>query len=101
MRKKSFFKAGAAGSGKEPPHARKGPKGARAMQKGRKGIGRRTERLIEQPVADSSDTVRCPVCGHPVDPQRMHPHMVRFHGVAIRARGAWAQSAGPATGNDE
>ena len=71
------------------------------MQKGRTGRGERTEHLIEQPIADATDTVRCPICGHPVDPHRMHPHMVRFHGVAIRSRGAWGtEPPKPATGNE-
>ena len=62
----------------------------KAKERGVSAAARRgpsTEPLIEQPVADSSGTVLCKICGHPVDPHRMHPHMVRFHGVAIRARG--------------
>jgi hypothetical protein len=40
--------------------------------------------LIEQPVADSIGAVPCAVCHHPVDPKRMHIHMVRFHGAKLR-----------------
>ena len=39
----------------------------------------------------------CPICGNAVDPQRMHPHMVRFHGVAIRSKGAWAGQSDSST----
>jgi hypothetical protein len=56
--------------------------------------------LIEQPIADSSGTVLCKICGNPVDPQRMHPHMVRFHGVAIRSKGAWAGQSDSTTGKE-
>jgi hypothetical protein len=47
------------------------------------------EPLIEQPIADSIGAVPCAICGHLVDPKRMHPHMVRFHNVAIRSQGNW------------
>jgi len=47
--------------------------------------------LLEQPIAESLGTVPCKICGHPVDPKRMHPHMVRFHGAALRSKGAWAE----------
>jgi len=64
----------------------------RKGQKGRQGGGhkpkhgrqQRAEPLIEQPIADSAITVPCTQCGHPVDPKRLHFHMVRFHGVAFR-----------------
>jgi len=80
------------------PRSRKGPKGKNARNKIRDGRGPRTEPLIEQPLTDTSGMVLCKICGHPVDPQRMHPHMVRFHGVAIRARGAWAGQSDSTTG---
>src|ERR1035438_9342205 len=83
------------------PHAGKGPKAKEAGHKTRGAKGRGAERLLEQPVSDSSGTVSCPICGHPVDPRRMHPHMVRFHGVAIRARGAWTQVSDPARSKHE
>jgi hypothetical protein len=63
---------------------RKGPKGGKAGRKGRGGGTRRTEPLIEQPIADSTGAVPCKLCGHPVDPKRLHFHMVRFHGAALR-----------------
>jgi hypothetical protein len=43
----------------------------------------RSEPLLEQPIAESTGAVPCRLCGHPVDVKRMHPHMVRFHGVAF------------------
>jgi len=67
--------------------SRKAPK---RKKLGRKTKGReklKTESRLEQPIADSAATVLCEICGHPVDPRRMHPHMVRFHGVAMRQRG--------------
>ena len=66
---------------------RKAPKRKKA---GRKTTGKRkprTESRLEQPIANSTGTVLCELCGHPVDPGRMHPHMVRFHGVAMRKHG--------------
>jgi len=66
---------------------RKGPKRKKTGRKTRAREKLKTESRLEQPIADSSGTVLCEVCGHPVDPRRMHPHMVRFHGVAIRKNG--------------
>jgi hypothetical protein len=65
-------------------------KGSKGKQTGYKGRGRRQPKpdsLLEQPTADAVGTVPCQLCGHPVDPKRMHPHMVRFHGAAIRSKG--------------
>src|SRR5664279_2198674 len=98
MDTKTSFNAGNGGRGRTSPRGRKGPKGKHSENKVRSGRGPRTEPLIEQPLSDTSGTVLCKICGHPVDPQRMHPHMVRFHGVAIRARGAWAGQADPNSG---
>ena len=69
--------------GMRPP-GRKGPKGKKTGHKGKGSRNRRTEPLIEQPIADSTGAVPCRLCGHPVDPNRMHFHMVRFHGAAFR-----------------
>lgn len=63
----------------------KEPKGKKAGHKARRRR-QRTEPLLEQPIADLTGTVPCPICGHLVDAKRMHPHMVRFHGVAIRSK---------------
>jgi hypothetical protein len=49
-----------------------------------------TDSLLEQPIAESHGALPCPICGHPVDPKRLHPHMVRFHNVTIRSKGTWA-----------
>ncbi len=99
MTTKTSFNSGKGGrGGRKGPHPGKGPKGKKAGGRGRGGSRIATEPLIEQPVADSTDTVPCRICGYPVDPQRMHPHMVRFHGVPIRARVAWAEAAPPNTG---
>lgn len=101
MGTKTFSHSRDGGRGGKAPHARKGTKAKDAGGKSRGARGRGAERLLEQPVADSSGTVLCQICGHPVDPHRMHPHMVRFHGVAIRARGAWAKTPDPTKGKDE
>ena len=63
---------------------RKGPKGKKAGHKARGGRKQRTEPLLEQPIAESAGAVPCQLCGHPVDPKRLHFHMVRFHGAAFR-----------------
>jgi hypothetical protein len=58
---------------------------------GHKGSGRsqgHAEPLLEQPVAEMATTVPCPVCAHPVDPKRLHFHMVRFHGASMRPKPA-------------
>jgi hypothetical protein len=76
------------GYGSKAPSRRKKP---HSKNGGHKGQGKRkqnTESLLEQPIADSTGAVPCPLCGHPVDPKRLHPHMVRFHGVAIRSKSA-------------
>ena len=66
------------------PPGRKGSKGQSAGDKARRTRKRRTEPLLEQPIAQSAGAVRCQVCGCAVDPKRLHIHMVRFHGVALR-----------------
>jgi hypothetical protein len=98
MTTNTHFNAGKGGRDRSAPRAGKGPKGKRTERKGRSGTRARTEPLIEQPLSDTSGTVLCKICGHPVDPQRMHPHMVRFHGVAIRSRGTWAGNSDSTTG---
>jgi len=37
-------------------------------------------------VPESFGGVPCEICGNPVDPKRMHFHMVRFHGAAFRTK---------------
>jgi hypothetical protein len=63
---------------------RNGPKGKKAGRKARGDRKRGTEPLLEQPIAVSTGAVPCKICGHPVDPKRLHFHMVRFHGAALR-----------------
>ena len=63
-------------------------------RKGKGGRQRNSDAFLEQPIAESASTVPCQICGHQVDPKRMHPHMVRFHGATLRAKGAWAQRPG-------
>jgi len=41
--------------------------------------------LADQPTLDTTEMVPCKICGHPVDPKRMQPHLIRFHG----APGGW------------
>jgi hypothetical protein len=67
--------------------ARKGPKGRKIGRKVKGSRKRRNEPLLEQPIADSASAVPCRICGHPVDPKRLHFHMVRFHGAAFRSKG--------------
>ena len=43
--------------------------------------------LDSQPQAITGATVPCPICGAPVNPRRMQPHMVRFHQARHEARG--------------
>jgi hypothetical protein len=66
---------------------RKQSDGKKGGHKTRGRSQRRTEPLLEQPVADLTGNVPCQVCGHLVDAKRMHPHMVRFHGAAFRSKG--------------
>jgi hypothetical protein len=80
-RRGATFNSGRRG---RPSPGRKGPKGEKAGHKSGGVRKRRSEPLIEQPIADSSGAVPCRLCGHPVDPKRLHFHMVRFHGAALR-----------------
>jgi hypothetical protein len=41
--------------------------------------------VLEQPIVTLASSVRCHLCGHPVDAKRMHPHMVRFHAATFRS----------------
>ena len=66
-----------------------GRKGLQVKKAGPNARGRpnlRTVPRLEQPVADASGAVPCQLCGHPVDPKRLHFHMVRFHGIAFRSK---------------
>jgi hypothetical protein len=75
------FKAGERGL---RSRGKNGPKGRPARDKARGNRKRKAEHALEQPIAQTARTVRCPVCGCGVDPVRLHIHMVRFHGVALR-----------------
>ncbi len=46
--------------------------------------GGSSARLLEQPMTDVAGAVPCELCGHPVDPKRLHFHMVRCHGAVFR-----------------
>jgi hypothetical protein len=66
-----------------------GRRGAKGKKAGHKVRGRRAPKtgpLLEQPVAETAGAVPCELCGHPVDPKRMHFHMVRYHGIAFRSK---------------
>jgi hypothetical protein len=80
-RRRGAFNSGSRGMSSA---GRKGPKGEKAGHSARGTRKRRTEPLLEQPIADSTGAVPCKLCGHPVDPKRLHFHMVRFHGAAFR-----------------
>jgi len=79
-RRRGAFKSGSRGM----PPGGKGPKGRGFRRKARDAGKRGAEPLLEQPVAESATTVPCRICGFPVDPKRLHFHMVRFHGAALR-----------------
>ena len=80
-RRGGVFKSGNPGG---PSPGRKGPKGGRVGHRGRGNGKQRTEPSLEQPIADSVSVLPCQICGHPVDRKRLHFHMVRFHGAALR-----------------
>ena len=65
---------------------RREPKGGKTRRNARRTRQRRSEPLLEQPVAETAGAVPCRLCGHPVDPKRMHFHMVRYHGSAFRSK---------------
>jgi hypothetical protein len=88
MRTKTFHNSGDGGAGSRSKHGRKAHKGKKGGHKGQGGKRQQTAPLLEQPIAESVGTVPCQLCGHPVDPRRMHPHMVRFHGAAFRSKPA-------------
>jgi hypothetical protein len=69
------------------PDGRRGSKRNKGVGKARDRRKPRTDSVREQPIAETDGCVPCQLCGHPVDPKRMHFHHVRFHGVAIRSRG--------------
>jgi hypothetical protein len=74
--------------GLRAPGRSKGPPGRKPGRKGRGGHPRGSrgpEPLIKQPVAESTGLVPCTICRCPVDPKRLHIHMVRFHGAALHA----------------
>ena len=81
-RRRGAFKSGSRGM---PPPGGKGPKGGRFRRKARDTGTRSAEPLLEQPIAESAGAVPCRICGYPVDPKRLHFHMVRFHGAAFRS----------------
>ena len=80
-RRRGAFNSGGRGGAATGRNAAKGRK---ARHGGRGTRKRRTEPLLEQPIANSTGAVPCKLCGHPVDPKRLHFHMVRFHGAAFR-----------------
>ena len=65
------------------PPGRKAPSGQKAGHKAGGRRKRHSEPLLKQPTASSSHAVPCQICGHAVDPSRLHIHMVRFHGAAL------------------
>jgi len=65
---------------------RKGTSGKKAGPIARRRKQPRTSPLLEQPIAETAGAVPCQLCGHPVDPKRMHFHMVRYHGIAFRTK---------------
>jgi hypothetical protein len=81
-RRRGGFSSGPRGM---PPPGEKGPKGGRPRRGARDTRKRGAEPSLEQPVAESAGAVPCRICGYPVDPKRMHFHMVRFHGAALRS----------------
>ena len=66
------------------PRGRKWQKSKKAGYRTRGARKQRTQPLPEQSIGESAATVPCQICGHLVDPKRLHFHMVRFHGAAFR-----------------
>jgi hypothetical protein len=86
METKTLFNS--AGGGGMTLRGRAATKGKHGSHKSKHGRSPKADLRLEQPVADSSGTVPCQICGHGVDPKRMHFHMVRFHGAAFRSKGS-------------
>ena len=84
VRTKTGFNDGNVPDAWKAPPGRKAPKRKKAGRKTRDRGRSKTESRLEQPIADSTANVLCDLCGHPVDPRRMHAHKVRFHGAAMR-----------------
>ena len=59
------------------------PKRRKARRRSRSPKEATNASRIVQPIAESSGTILCHLCKFPVDPRRMHPHMVRFHGATM------------------
>jgi len=87
MTTKTSYNMGNVPDGWRETPGRKSPKRKQAGRKTRSREKMKTESRLEQPIAESDGNVLCHICGHPVDPRRMHPHMVRFHGAAMRKTG--------------
>ena len=64
---------------------RKRPK-TKAKAKARKKST--VEAFLPQPIANVLGAVPCHLCGHPVEASRMHPHLVRCHGMPFNAKQA-------------
>ena len=77
------------------PHGWKGSMRTKPMGKAKGRRKPKPDSLREQPIADSTGTVPCKLCGHPVDVKRMHFHMVRFHGAAMKSNGSQGPQSGP------
>ena len=76
------FRAAERGSrSRNRPASHGASRGAKARRGARKV---KPERLIPQPLGQTDGALRCQICGCPVDPKRLHIHMVRFHGAALR-----------------
>src|SRR5689334_8837895 len=78
--------AASAANGGFPSLGRKEAIGRKVGHRSRDRNRRGTEPLLVQPIADPIGNVPCLICGHLVDVKRMHPHMVRFHGAALRSK---------------
>ena len=68
------------------PPSWEGTKVKRETHKSRHRKHGKADPRLEQPTADLTGNVPCKICGTPVDSKRMHFHMVRFHGVALRSK---------------
>jgi len=84
---KTIFNTSNGGHREMAPDGRRGSKRNKSVGKARGRRKPKPDSVREQPIAETAGCVPCQLCGHPVDPKRMHFHHVRFHGVAIRSKG--------------
>jgi hypothetical protein len=66
---------------------RKQSKGGGAGHQTEAGKRSRSIPHLEQPTPNQEGAEPCRLCGFPVEPKRMHFHMVRVHGATLLHKG--------------